>query len=56
MRKFENFVLPDGMNICSVNLDREINFLTLFSVVEIECPLSIIQGVSENTDTFVFYF
>ena len=29
VRKFDNCVLPNGMNICSVNLDRETNFLTV---------------------------
>ena len=29
MREFGNYILPSGMNICSMNLDRETTFLAL---------------------------
>ena len=29
VRTFGNFILPNGVKICSVNLDRETTFLTL---------------------------
>ena len=32
VRTFGNFALPNGVNICSVNLDRETTCLTLFSL------------------------